>query len=388
MVERRRPLGRAAGRTVRGGTGAALAFLLVLLAACGRSQPELVPRLDLVDEFAHTQAARERDHIDLATPAGETALVEGWSRATGDPPVVWTSERHSSIRLALGEPADRRLRFRCGDVAGFGPFRPRSPVYVSLNRRRIGMVHAGAEMAVFELRLPKEAQRRGENLLELEHPKIARRRGNDDGPLRNAVAYDWIEIETQDPPGARARLENDGPSGAALVLPAGARLDYLLRLPEGARLTLGATGNGEDAPPPALRVDLTREDGSARTLLSRAAGAGEPSDVAVDLGTEPGEIVELSLSASGQGSLRLRRPVILGAAPAADRRPPAPSVAAPTNVLIYVIDTLRADHLGAYGYPLPTSPHIDALARQSLLFERVIAQASWTKPAVAPCAYG
>lgn len=53
------------------------------------------------------------------------------------------------------------------------------------------------------------------------------------------------------------------------------------------------------------------------------------------------------------------------------------------NVLVLLIDTLRADHLGTYGYGLPTSRHIDELARQSVVFEHAIAQATYTKPSVA-----
>lgn len=53
------------------------------------------------------------------------------------------------------------------------------------------------------------------------------------------------------------------------------------------------------------------------------------------------------------------------------------------NVLIILIDTLRADHLGAYGYGRPTSPHIDRLASEGVLFENATTQAPWTKPAVA-----
>ena len=40
------------------------------------------------------------------------------------------------------------------------------------------------------------------------------------------------------------------------------------------------------------------------------------------------------------------------------------------NVLLITIDTLRADHLGAYGYARPTSPHIDALAQRGTVFEQ------------------
>jgi arylsulfatase A-like enzyme len=48
-----------------------------------------------------------------------------------------------------------------------------------------------------------------------------------------------------------------------------------------------------------------------------------------------------------------------------------------------VLDTLRADHLGSYGYPRATSPHIDGLARQGVLFESAISQAPWTAASIA-----
>lgn len=48
------------------------------------------------------------------------------------------------------------------------------------------------------------------------------------------------------------------------------------------------------------------------------------------------------------------------------------------NVILFSIDTLRADHLGAYGYPRPTSPRLDELAAEGLLFERVSSQAPST----------
>ncbi len=47
------------------------------------------------------------------------------------------------------------------------------------------------------------------------------------------------------------------------------------------------------------------------------------------------------------------------------------------------MDTLRADHLGAYGYPFPTSPTIDELAEEALVFEAAIATCPATAPSIA-----
>ena len=54
----------------------------------------------------------------------------------------------------------------------------------------------------------------------------------------------------------------------------------------------------------------------------------------------------------------------------------------PRHVLLVVIDTQRADHLGCYGYPRPTSPVIDALAKEGVLFEHAASQATWTLPSM------
>ncbi len=63
---------------------------------------------------------------------------------------------------------------------------------------------------------------------------------------------------------------------------------------------------------------------------------------------------------------------------AENRLPPAEPGA--PNVLVVVIDTLRADHLGCYRFDRPTSPVLDALAHRGALFENCFATAPWTEP--------
>jgi arylsulfatase A-like enzyme len=64
--------------------------------------------------------------------------------------------------------------------------------------------------------------------------------------------------------------------------------------------------------------------------------------------------------------------------PGCSRTAPAPR----PNVLLIVVDALRADHLGAYGYARPTSPVFDAMANRATLFTRAHSTTSWTNPAV------
>jgi arylsulfatase A-like enzyme len=58
---------------------------------------------------------------------------------------------------------------------------------------------------------------------------------------------------------------------------------------------------------------------------------------------------------------------------------PEPPANAP-NVLLIVVDTLRADHVGAYGYQRATTKNLDRLAGEGVLFENAIATSSWTLP--------
>jgi arylsulfatase len=52
------------------------------------------------------------------------------------------------------------------------------------------------------------------------------------------------------------------------------------------------------------------------------------------------------------------------------------------SVILITVDTLRADHLGAYGYGRQTSPNLDALAKESVLFRNDFSQSSETNPSL------
>ena len=105
----------------------------------------------------------------------------------------------------------------------------------------------------------------------------------------------------------------------------------VFRAPEGARLRVWLK--------PALSMDLTRSAESGVT----------------DTGREDGGPLEVVARARG-------------------RRP---------DVFIYLIDALRADHLGCYGYDRGTSPTIDAFAGEATLYEDAHTAATWTRPSVA-----
>jgi arylsulfatase A-like enzyme len=96
--------------------------------------------------------------------------------------------------------------------------------------------------------------------------------------------------------------------------------------------------------------------------------------------TRPG-VVAVLIAVIGVGWTLAARAVSHESTPAAPTAGAAPAGA--PNVILIVVDTLRADHLSCYGYDAVKSPHIDALAADGTRYARMFSQASWTRPSIA-----
>ena len=73
-------------------------------------------------------------------------------------------------------------------------------------------------------------------------------------------------------------------------------------------------------------------------------------------------------------------PLLFALGVGCSRPAPAPP---PPDVVVLVVDTLRPDHLGLYGYERATSPQMEALAREAVVFQRTLAHSGWTLASVA-----
>ncbi|MFN2427470.1 MAG: sulfatase [Candidatus Binatia bacterium] len=97
-------------------------------------------------------------------------------------------------------------------------------------------------------------------------------------------------------------------------------------------------------------------------------------------------IVERSRAAAAAGLVAMLLVVGLAASHGAPAAVPEPATAAldPSrplrNVVLISLDSLRADHVGAYGYERDTSPNFDRFAREGVMFRNAISTSSWTLP--------
>ena len=132
-----------------------------------------------------------------------------------------------------------------------------------------------------------------------------------------------------------------------------------------------------------FRVEI-ENGGVATTLLDQRIGPSRSRDPVpwqqhtVDLDQFAGRRVRLRFETESAEDLDLLLgfPVFAGL----ELSVPEPNRSRP-NVVLVILDTLRADHLSLYGYGRPTSPRIDAWAmKHGAVFESVVAPAPWTLP--------
>jgi arylsulfatase A-like enzyme len=109
------------------------------------------------------------------------------------------------------------------------------------------------------------------------------------------------------------------------------------------------------------------------TVVMRACGKYEIRFLNFARASLPWLAAAVVLAWAGiEGGGKLREEIALKQLPAAASGAP--------NIAVIVVDTLRADHLSAQGYTRITSPNIDRIVQQGVLFENAISASSWTLP--------
>ncbi len=153
------------------------------------------------------------------------------------------------------------------------------------------------------------------------------------------------------------------------------QIAYALRLPENARFS-ASLATVADSQPVTFSLSVSTPEGDVRCFTQQAAGCW--NDISYDL----------SRYANMQATIRLRvecdPPGAFGlwANPVIYRDASRQEAAAQPNILFYVVDSLRADHLELYGYERPTAPALNDLAHRGLWFKKCLSPATCTRPSM------
>ncbi|HET7293238.1 MAG TPA: sulfatase [Vicinamibacteria bacterium] len=299
-------------------------------------------------------------------------------------------ERACQVALHWKEAAERVavLDLEPSTDAARGRLRP------SFNGHDLDAVALADGRRRYAIRLPRSLQKARTNRLRLvfeKGPEPA-----PDGTAASARLFALAYGPAEDPwlrrladPASGPALQATEDRGVPSLIQAGpSRLTYAIRLPAGARVLLRTrTPGGSEA---AFRVTLGA-GAEARELWSGAGGAA--ADVALPVAA--GELALLGLEVQGRdgaptwGVWEAPRVVGFGEQGGSHTEPDAAALARAraalggVNVVLVIMDAGSAKHFGCYGYPRPTTPEVDRLAADGVVFERAHSPAPNTRVAMA-----
>ena len=283
---------------------------------------------------------------------------------------VSTFGKTARLYLPIEAPGPMQLRFRAKPYAT-------GAIVLYVNGKTVGEARVSKADGFRDIVIPirESALRAGENAIMLRATRTAPVRGKS-----RSLAVDWLVFEPKPEPGEAsapeglsvARVGSD-PGRRAVVLPPGARIDWFVEVPNGGALAFATAASPTSS---SLAVEMKSDAKSSQARLSVRPDWTEQE---LPLDELTGEVARLRFENAGASELALSDVRVLR---------PARTVAAKTeparNVVVLLIDTLRASKLQAY-YPKSRvkTPAIDQLARQGALFERAQSPENWTKPSVA-----
>ncbi|MDA8016499.1 MAG: sulfatase-like hydrolase/transferase [Thermoanaerobaculia bacterium] len=384
-----------------------LLLLLSVLAGCHSESPPLTPVASLTDVAKWGDSAAATHRLDLSNPA--LHLRSGWANPERDSagrPFVWAVGEASEIAWTVLEPRDEVLVLRGWPYRWQGA--PSQSVGVEIRNsvggwQSVGHFDMAPGLGEYRVDVPAGLWQTGDNALRLVFSRATKPSDVTSSRDSRRLAAAWTGIALADgrPVGRSGRpvVEDD-----RIILPWDSRLDVFLELTERSFLEvdhLSLRGSGRlaiqvsrdvPAPTPATAGDseaLRTSDLDLTETPLRPVPLGDRGLVRLRFSALPDRHGS-DVPADGIVLLRPRISTTTSEASIADPTPDSvvPDLQVPRVFVLYVVDTLRADHLSAWARdtwtagPVPT-PHLDAFASTSVVFRHTVAQSSWTKASVA-----
>jgi len=382
-----------------------VALLMICGGGCGDHGVEFrsprfvsAPGTHLIECFDSAAVWHETSKIEFGSPEARCHFVSGWGQDE-ESGGVWALGGHSSLEFFLRVP--KAIRLKLDYWIPPRDFMPEQGMVVNVNGVELARIDFRSKTSArWNVEVPESLLRVGINRLDFHYDHVVRP-CDLDGESRDArpLAVLWHGIDFKGLQTVAPPTRDQAPGSAAVTIPLGAQVGFFENLPAGTQLSIAGfdswIGSGVV---PGLEI-LVETDGRPMTrFMVEPDNSLKSLTFPLPESRSPWTKITFRPSVEGsrfhgRGGLRLIDPVLImptGFGPPEDVGSKAGrghsdelELAEGTNIIIYLIDCLRADHVGAYGYDRPITPNIDLFASDSVVFENAFAQSSWTRPSVA-----
>lgn len=365
--------------------------------------PDLLGNLKYVDQVWDTK------YIDLGTPTFQEALIKGWSQVKAErdgTTYVETYSKTANVQFSVFHVTGRKMQVRCRTIPGSSTSQILIPM---VNGKKLRAQRIGPDFQNYTFDVSPNLLNQGMNSLTFYFSL-----GKENDTRKLGAAFDYVSLLPAEEASNVETLSREHTafselkpamhstwfaSEKVISAPPNSKLLLYFRVPENAAMQIGyglASAVRGSACEFAISVhpegegskELTRQ-----TIVNRVFFPASATEF-LDLKQYENRVVAIELSATAVPGKELPERVFWGKARliTASTSPEAPIKSdigqgllanQKTNVVIYLIDAQRADHLMPYGYARPTSPVINEFAKSSVVFEKAYSQVSWTRASVA-----
>ena len=342
-------------------------------------------RMDLRQHLHLADIDHHGQFIEFGTPSRFKYTLGNWRSGWGTEEeedgtrFTWAGASPARMYVHLDRPTELRFGIRV---------RPGSSDHMSVyvNDHAIERINLPSGWSEQWITVDARHTEPGENALKLVH--------NTRSGRGRSFAVQWIRLvpgaaepvtgEDFVPPTVEAlsrEMEVLDETRTGFALRAPSRVSWFLEIPPASTLGFSTGLLAGDSATATVRVTDAQEGTPREVYQLEHNESGGWRNGSVDLSEHGGNVVRLDIEVTGDGDAEV------GFATPALLARPSPITAAPAepvrNVVVILIDTLRADKLRSYGRTRVETPEMERFVGTSTLFQRCQAPSNWTKPSCA-----
>lgn len=353
-----------------------LLAILLFIFSCSNDENKYFLTEDILSTFQILEKNHETKIIDFADNSSRNFLISGWSGKEKE--FTWAIGNSSKFFFySVGPSSDMGMTISCAPI--LTPYHYNQEISISVNGKYADTIKLAnkSDFKEYRVLLPKSVLKLGKNSVLLNFSYCTRPASNNDNRFLS-VMFKSISFGNAD---AHQQSYFVKHKKDVISQYPGSYFTYATQFKKNDKIFIDYEITGDAK----AYVKFTTSDNITKIkplpleknhVIYKIPGSNNAPvklDFIVFPGTEPGHLkwkhIGIYRTAENKVQANNKSPFVKEGY-IKENKP---------DIIFYVIDALRSDHLGCYGYDKNTTPNIDKFAAENTLFKNAYANASWTR---------